>query len=149
MTNVRKGGSDRLGLRPCSKLLGVAMRPFCSQSFWVTQLLAVLTATATTLLSSRVSSPLDTSLPLTASARCPHCAGTHWQSIALLVPHLGRSPRSLDRIPIAPSNRIYPSCGEKTGKASYCGTAGRIKSLALAFMTWGVATTDEKGEVEG
>ena len=49
-------------------------------------------------------------------------------------------PLRLDRIPIAPPvcgaavpfNRIYPPRDEKTGEGSHCGTAGRIKSLALS-----------------
>jgi Putative transposase/Transposase zinc-binding domain len=56
------------------------------------QLLAVVAATATTLLSSRVSSPSDTNLPLAASARCPLCAGTHWRRIARLLPQRGPPP---------------------------------------------------------
>ena len=54
------------------------------------QLLAIVAATP---LLSPVSVPAtDTGPSPTAAARCPHCAGTHWRSIARLLPQRGLPP---------------------------------------------------------
>jgi hypothetical protein len=54
------------------------------------QLLAIVAATP---LLFPVSAPATDSTPaLTAAARCPHCAGTHWRSIARLLPQRGLPP---------------------------------------------------------
>ena len=53
-------------------------------------LLAVVAATP---LLSPVSEPAtDTALARPAAARCPHCAGTHWRTIARLLPQRGVPP---------------------------------------------------------
>jgi hypothetical protein len=54
------------------------------------QLLATVAATP---LLAPVSLPTTDSGPsLTAAARCPHCAGTHWRRIARLLPQRGLPP---------------------------------------------------------
>jgi hypothetical protein len=53
----------------------------------------LLTVVAATPLLSSVSAPATDSAPfLTAAARCPHCAGTHWRRIARLLPQRGLPP---------------------------------------------------------
>lgn len=56
------------------------------------QLLAVVAAATTALLPPLQPQPTDTSAPFSASAQCPHCAGSHWRIITRPVPQRGPPP---------------------------------------------------------